>query len=182
MKRLTFYIMIIVISSILGCQVGCGGDDAEDIEYALTEQQYADIEAETRQYLYENADWNVRMENAKKARKRYFKLKKMYPNAALNAYIEYQNWFYYGHPLATEIAKLNVKMDMAGKSNISDTLQLLEWELQVAKDREHPKEHIDEFNEEILFWTELAKELVTEGEDPAEFIIAFAIQEAIEWE
>ncbi|MCY3721765.1 hypothetical protein F4X88_18285 [Candidatus Poribacteria bacterium] len=179
MKCLVFYMMVIAMSVILGCQVGCGGDDYS-AEQALTEQDYADIEAETRQNLYKHADWTVRWEQSRKAHKRYMKLKNTYPNAALNAYIEYYNWMHYGHPLAIQAAILSVKMDLAGQSNIPDTLEMLNLELQIAKDNNSTKQHIAELEADILFWSELGKELEAEGEDPAAFIIAFEIAEALE--
>lgn len=139
--------------------VGCGGYEKEDIQTALTEQQLSEIERENRQYLYENADWNVRVEQAQKARKRYFKLKKLYPNAALNAYIEYHNWFHYGHPFAKEVAMLSARMDMAGQGHLPNMIKLSELELQIAKDNKQPKEH---------------------GDNPFEFIIEYEIQEEVE--
>ncbi len=177
MKCLTYYIIIIAISAVLGCQVGCGTDEKEDIGTALNEQYFADIEAETKQHLYENADWKVRWEQSRKARKRYIKLRGTYPDAALNAYTEYCNWFYYGHHLALEVAKLSVEMDIAGQSNLPDTLKLLNLQLQIAKDNGEHKDHLDELKEDILFWSELAKDLETDGGDPGEFIIEFEISE-----
>ena len=126
-------------------------------------------------HLYENADWNVRWAQSRKAHKRYIKLRDKYPNAALNAYIEYSNWFNYGHPLVTKTAKLSVKMDLAGEGNVPDMIELLTLELQIAKDNKSTKTHFDELEEGILFWTELAKDLESHGEDPAEFMIEFEI-------
>ncbi len=181
MKCLTYYAICIVILSIAGCQVGCGSDE-EEIQTALTQQQLSDIETENKQYLYENADWDVRVEQWEKARKRYFKLRKSYPNAAVNAYIEYRNWFHYGHPSAEEVARLSAGMDMAGQGNLPNIIKLAELELQIAKDNKKRKDHIAELEENLLFWTELLADLKEHGDDPNEFIIEYEIQEEIEWE
>ena len=180
MKHLAIYIMAITMSVIFGCQVGCGENDAEE---ALIIQNLSDHEREeqalTQQSLYENADWKLRWKESEAAHKRYIRLRRTYPNAALNAYIEYRNWMQYGHPLATEIAKVVVKADMAGEWNIPDKLQVFKWELQIAKDNKDTKDYIAELEGRILFWSEFAKELEAEGEDPAKFIIAFEISD--EW-
>ena len=179
MRPLFFYTAIVLMSAVLGCQIGCGADDSESAQQAYDEQYFAEIESETRQYLYENADWNVRWRESRAAHKRYIKLRKQYPNAALDAYTEYTNWMNYGHPLSADVAKLSVKMDLAGASSLPDMLQLMQWELQIAKDNNEGKEYIAELEKDVLFWTELKAELISEGEDPNAFVIEFEIAEAL---
>lgn len=78
----------IFLFSVIGCHLGCGGDDAET---ALVAQNLSDEEVLTKQKLYEPADWEIRWEKSRAARKRYMKLRDTYPDVALNAYIEYRN-------------------------------------------------------------------------------------------
>lgn len=182
MRYLFYYVSLLLISAILSCQFGCGESDSEVAQQAYDEQYFAEIENETRQYLYENADWNVRWRESRAAHNRYIKLRKLYPNAALDAYIEYTNWMNYGHVLSEDVAKISVKMDLAGESNLPDTLQLMKWELQIAKDNKESPGYIAELEKDVLFWTELQAELISEGEDPNTFVIEFEIAEALKKE
>ena len=159
--------------------MGCGGDNAET---ALVAQNLSDEEVLTKKELYKTADWEIRWEKSRAARKRYMKLRGTYPDAALSAYIEYCNWMEFGHPLATEAATLAVKMDLAGQTNIPEVLQKYNLELQIAKDNAVVQDWIDEIEEKILFWSELSEELEAEGHDPAEFIIQFKIGEEADLE
>ena len=171
--------LAIVISAFLGCQIGCGKDE-EDVSFV--EQGLSDEEVLTSEELFVSADWATRFQKSKEARRRYFKLRDTSPSAALKAYIEFHKWLFHGHPLAEESARLTVEMDMAGKSNIPDTLRLLNIELEIITDLNKPTQHIEEIEESILFWTELAEELEAEGHDPADFEIEFEIAPGIEEE
>ncbi len=176
MRRVDFFLIIAILSSVC-CHIGC---DRETEETALIEQNVSDEEVLTRQKLYETADWETRWERSRKARKRYFLLKDKYPEAAINAYIEYRNWMDYGHPLAEKVGRISAETDILGKINIPQNLQLLNWELQIAKDTGASKEFLAEMEENILFWTELGEDLESEGHDPALFEISFEIQEKTE--
>ncbi len=176
MQSTKMYLLALLICCVIGCQIGC----SDDVEEALIEQNIADAEVLTKQKRYETADHEIRWKKSRAARKRYMRLRDKYPDAALNAYIEYRNWMHYGHPLATEIAKLSAKMDMAGKTNIPDMLKLLNFELEMEHDLQSRKKHIEELEENILFWTELAEDLKSHGEDPADFEIQYEIGEGID--
>ena len=171
MRWTKIYFLALLICGVIGCQIGCG----DDVENALVEQNISDEEVLTKQKLYETVDGEIRWKKSRAARKRYIKLRDKYPDAALKAYIEYRNWMHHGHPLATEVAKMSAKMDMAGKTNIPDTLKLLNLELQIEKDVHNRDIQIKEIKESILFWTELAKDLEAHGEDPADFEIQYEI-------
>ena len=71
-------------------------------------------------------------------------------------------------------------MDMAGKTNIPEMLKFLNLELEMANDLQSSEKHIEELEENILFWTELAEDLKIDGEDPADFEIQYEIGEGID--
>jgi hypothetical protein len=176
MRWTKIYFLALLICGVIGCQIGCG----HDVENALVEQNISDEEVLTKQKLYETADGEIRWKKSRAARKRYIKLRDKYPDAALKAYIEYRNWMHHGHPLATEVAKMSAKMDMAGKTHIPEMLKFLNLELEMANDLQSSEKHIEELEENILFWTELAKDLKIDGEDPADFEIQYEIGEGID--
>lgn len=170
MKAIKF---LIIIFAVLLFQSGCG----DSVEEALTEQNISDAEILTKQKLYETADEETRWRKSRAARKRYIRLRETYPDVALKAYIEYRNWLHHGHPLATEVATMSAKMDMAGKTNLLNMLKFLNLELEMITDLEGEQEHIDEIKESINFWTELKEELISENQDPADFEIQYSISE-----
>lgn len=165
-----------VVSSLLFLiciLLGCG----DDVEQALIEQNLSDEEVLTKHKLYETADEETRWKKSRAARKRYIRLREKYPESAIKAYIEYGNWIHYGHPLATEVATMSAKMDIAGKTNLPSILKFLNLELEMIIDLQGEQEHINELKESINFWTELSDELIEEGQDPAEFEIQYSISE-----
>lgn len=176
MRYLSISITILALCTILGCQVGCGGDDdyTQEVGEPLIDPEPVPEE------LFKTAGYVERWEGSRAALKRYFKTKHTRPEVALQAYIEYTKWMYEGHELSEQLATITVKMDMAGKSNIPDTLEMLAIDLQMVKDIDGSQEHIEELETEILFWTELSEELLAEGEDPAEFVIKFSIGKGLD--
>lgn len=171
--------LAIVINAFLGCQIGCGEDSAD---VSFVEQGLSDEEVLTSEELFVSADWTTRSQKSKEAFRRYFKLRDTSPAAALKTYIDFHKWLYHGHPLAEKSARLEVKMDMAGKTNIPDRLRLLNIELEIATDLNESPQYIEEIEEKIFFWTELAEELEAEGHNPADFEIEFEIVPSIEEE
>ena len=121
MKYSPVCIAALALCTILGCQIGCGGDDerTQTIGEPLIDPEPVPEE------LFKTAGWVERWEGSRAARKRYFKTKHTRPEVALQAYIEYIKWMYKGHELSEEYATLVVKMDIAGKSSLPDTLTML---------------------------------------------------------
>ena len=176
MRCLSAYIVVLILATGLSCQSGCGADDnrTRTIGDPLVNPEPVPEE------LFKTADYQTRFESSRTARKRYFLTKRTRPKVALQFYTQYVKWIYKGHELSEEYAKIVVKMDMAGKCNLTDTLTMLTLDLRMVKDNGGSAKHIKNLEDDILFWNELSKDIEADGDDPADFVIEFSIGEGLE--
>lgn len=84
--------------------------------------------------------------------KKYFELKDIQPDAALQEFKIFANIYFNDHPLAEEWAEIMVRSDLAGEITLIDKIRATEIELKIAKDQNRPKEQIEplEFELDVL--------------------------------
>lgn len=80
--------------------------------------------------------------------KKYFELRDIQPDAALQEFKIFAN-IYFNHPLSEEWAEIMVRSDLAGEITLIDKIRATEIELKIAKDRNRPKEQIEPLELEL---------------------------------
>lgn len=108
--------------------------------------------------------------------KNYLRLKKKSPDSALVELTQHAHLAFQAHPKAVEWAQLVARLDRAGRASLPDTLRLSRMELEMARDKNLPTEHLDMLEEEVLVWEEIEKELNAEGTDLNTFFTAFHLE------
>lgn len=81
--------------------------------------------------------------------KKYFELRDIQPDAALQEFTIFANIYFNNHPLAEEWAEIMVRSDLAGEITLIDKIRATEIELKIAKDRNRPKEQINPLEFEL---------------------------------
>ena len=108
--------------------------------------------------------------------KNYLRLKKKSPDSALVELTQHAHLAFQAHPKAVEWAQLVACLDRAGRASLPDTLRLSRIELEMARDKNFPAEHLDLLEEEVLVWEEIEKELNAEGTDLNTFFTGFGLE------
>lgn len=171
-------VLIVIWTSVF--LLSCVRDNQQEPNkpYDFIDGSILNQELKTQQEMYEWSDWNTRWHKSREARRLYIAIRDSQPQQALEAYIEYYNWMYYGHPLAEKIATMSVEMDNAGETTLENMLTKLNLEIEMMKDLAvFTKEDMKETQKSIRFWTELSEEIIRNGGKVEDCKIEFSISE-----
>lgn len=103
----------------------------------------------------------------------YLKFKKKSPDTALVELKAHAHLTFKAHPKANEWAELAARLDRAERASLPDMQRISEILIVMAKDNQKDMAYIQELEANLLLWTELEKELETEGIDPTTYYIRF---------